>query len=170
MQIHKGKNRYPAGTEYLRLKLYLSRFENCRRALRDLRERRARLTEEFPLPAGQPESTYGDIRQKVRAAALQSVQEKLDGQLLQSLRSLQEMLDMLALLPDGSDARTILEYRYIDGLTWQQISARMQLSVRWCCARRDAGLRRLWQDGNVRDRVNEWTDRWYPYVPQKPAE
>ena len=166
----KGKRKPTPKAPYLRLQAYLSRHENCRRELAALHARRAALAEQLSCMGEQSDNCYGNVNWKVATAAFRRADERLAEQMAKTAYSLQDILGLFELLPNGSDARMILEYRYIDGLTWLQVSARMRLSVRWCCARRDAGLRQIWSHPDVRAAVNRWAEKYYPRLPVEPEE
>lgn len=53
-----------------------------------------------------------------------------------------EIEDAIAKVPDGAQ-RVLLEYRYLTGLTWEEIAVRMHYSYQWVCILHGRALKQL---------------------------
>lgn len=108
----------------------------------DLKERIARLrsmaTGSRSIPCGPNGGGYSD-----RIATTVSAIDELERKMLlkidaytQHVRYVEEAIDEV---PDA-DQRRMLRLRYVDGLTWEDVSERTHYSERWCKELRRRGL------------------------------
>ena len=130
-----GRKTTGAKLEREAVKCYLQQYHAVKQKKRILEERRRTLSAELRGPS---------IAQAFRAAPsakpvqpdgagalvfqIADVEERIEAQQAEMARAVQNVMDLIDLLPMGSMERTVVEMRHIDSKTWEQIAKEVYLS------------------------------------------
>ena len=128
-------------------KEYLSRYRDLgqsidakRAQLQRLREQAVQITQAIRpdrvQSSGDPDRLSGAVARIADAAA------DLEPQILQREAVRREIEAAIEKVPDGAQ-RVLLEYRYLAGLTWEEIAVRMHYSYQWVCILHGRALKEL---------------------------
>jgi hypothetical protein len=121
------------------LRAYLRQYNNAKQRKHDLEHRLHEVMAELNNPpiSGQARS---EPRSKGKPAAgaasvafkIDDIEQRIKDQQAEMARTLNNVLDILDLLPEASTTRSILEQRYIDGKKWDAISGHAYLTRSRC--------------------------------------
>ena len=121
------------------LKKYLGRYYIAKQTQADLQHRLRTLQAEFRRTGGASAEIAGTIEARITA--------EIDA----GNRSLLEITEIIALLPEDSTERRILALRHIDCLSWRDIQKKVYLTRSPCYRQYNKGLDRLLETDRVRD-------------------
>lgn len=117
------------------VKRYLQQYHASKQKKRILEERRRTLSAELRGPSTAPAFRATPSAKPVHpdgAGALvfqiADVEERIEAQQSEMAKAVQNVMDLIDLLPIGSMERTVVEMRHIDSKTWEQIAREVYLS------------------------------------------
>ena len=116
------------------VKRYLQQYHAAKQKKRILEERRRTLSEELRGPSTQAYRATPSSRPVHPDGAgavvfqIADVEERIEAQQAEMARAVQNVMDLIDLLPMGSMERTVVEMRHIDSKTWEQIAREVYLS------------------------------------------
>ena len=117
------------------VKRYLQQYHAAKQKKRILEERRRTLSAELRGPSTAPAFRAMPSAKPVHpdgAGALvfriADVEERIEAQQAEMAKAVQNVMDLIDLLPIGSMERTVVEMRHIDSKTWEQIAREVYLS------------------------------------------
>lgn len=117
------------------VKRYLQQYHAAKQKKRILEERRRTLSAELRGPSTAPAFRATPSAKPVHpdgAGALvfqiADAEERIEAQQAEMARAVQNVMDLIDLLPMGSMERTVVEMRHIDSKTWEQIAKEVYLS------------------------------------------
>lgn len=131
------------------LKKYLSQAFRAKEMKRDLQIRLLNIMEECGsigghgysgMPTSPSKSSDGAAAYSFRLADIEE-RIKSQGKVLE--KSYENVMDIMDYLPIGDKGRAILEYRYIDFMTWDQVAKKVYLTVNPCIDHCNAALDKL---------------------------
>ena len=130
-----GRKTTGAKLEREAVKRYLQQYHAAKQKKRILEERRRTLSAELRGPSTAPAFRATPSAKLVHpdgADALvfqiADVEERIEAQQAEMARAVQNVMDLIDLLPMGSMERTVVEMRHIDSKTWEQIAKEVYLS------------------------------------------
>lgn len=130
-----GRKTTGAKLEREAVKRYLQQYHAAKQKKRILEERRRTLSAELRGPSTAPAFRATPSAKPVQpdgAGALvfqiADVEERIEAQQAEMARAVQNVMDLIDLLPLGSMERTVVEMRHIDSKTWEQIAREVYLS------------------------------------------
>ena len=118
----------------LLLDQYLSQYKRCIGKKRDLERRRKEIIKEFdhPLSAisydGMPRSSGEGVGCAAISFRLDEIDTRISDQMDKAAKVLNEIMEVIDFLQENSIERSIIEYRYIDRLSWDHICIREHIS------------------------------------------
>ena len=124
--------------ERAKLKKYLSRYYIAKQNQADLRDRLRNLQADFRRTGGEPTGEAAKIEAMITA------------EIKAGNRSLLEIAEVIAILPEDSTERRILALRHIDCLSWRDIRKKVYLSRSPCYRHYNKGLDRILEHDRVR--------------------
>ncbi len=77
------------------------------------------------------------------------IEEKLQLQVAACREAMDRVIDILALLPENSTERIVMEFRHIDGYSWAQITEEIHLTRTPCNRYYNRGIKRLLEKEEV---------------------
>ena len=123
--------------ERAKLKKYLSRYYIAKQNQADLRDRLRTLQADFRRTGGEPTGEAAKIEAMITA------------EIEAGNRSLLEIAEIVAILPEDSTERRILALRHIDCLSWRDIQRKVYLTRSPCYRQYNKGLDRLLEHNRV---------------------
>lgn len=142
---------------------YLNSYNRCKNRKRALERRKYNLEQEFysplhsPVIDGMPKGSGG---QNVGCAGLSyeldEINTRIDEKIQELRKEYVKITDILEFLNDGSTERAILEYKYIDGLSWKGICDQEHLSKTPATQYWRKGLYLLLEFAKVQELVREY--------------
>ena len=120
-----GRKTTGAKLEREAVKRYLQQYHAAKQKKRILEERRRTLSAELRGPSAKPVHPDGAGALVFQIA---DVEERIEAQQAEMARAVQNVMDLIDLLPMGSMERTVVEMRHIDSKTWEQIAKEVYLS------------------------------------------
>lgn len=117
------------------VKRYLQQYHAAKQKKRILEERRRTLSAELRGPSTAPAFRATPSAKPVHpdgAGALvfqiADVEERIEAQQAEMARAVQNVMDLIDLLPMGSMERTVVEMRHIDSRKWERIASEVHMS------------------------------------------
>lgn len=117
------------------VKRYLQQYHAAKQKKRILEERRRTLSEELRGPSTAQAFRATPSAKPVHpdgAGALvfqiEDVEERIGAQQAEMARAVQNVMDLIDLLPIGSMERTVVEMRHIDSRKWERIASEVHMS------------------------------------------
>lgn len=154
------------------LKEFLNQYYKGRNRKKQLEVRLKNIADELNAPLGgvgyspTPRSTTNSISVGSASIVLKmaDIEEMILIQRDEVARTMLNIMDILEFLDPGSFERTILEYRYIDCLSWDCIAKEISFSRTTCNHYFNIGILKLLQFGKVRKVLNEYKENKSPYT------
>lgn len=106
---------------------YLYQYKNCIGKKRALENRRQEIIREFNSPLnsikydGMPRRNREGLGSATLSFRMDEIDERIKEQLDKATRVLTDIMDIIEFLPENSTERSILEHKYIDRYSWEQI-------------------------------------------------
>lgn len=148
------------------LKRYLSQYYRAKERQSALRRRLEELQAELRHPgASSPPFDATPVRGRTSNGAaslvfkIGEVEERIQKQIENEVKSVTDIMDMLELLPSGSMERSILEYRHIDCYPWGEIMSCVHFSRSSCFDYYNKGLDKLLAMETVQATLSEFEAR-----------
>lgn len=107
------------------VKRYLQQYHAAKQKKRILEERRRTLSAELRGPSAKPVHPDGAGTLVFQIA---DVEERIEAQQAEMAKAVQNVMDLIDLLPVGSTERTVVEMRHIDCRPWDQIAREVYMS------------------------------------------
>ena len=107
------------------VKRYLQQYHAAKQKKRILEERRRTLSAELRGPSAKPVHPDGAGTLVFQIA---DVEERIEAQQEEMARAVQNVMDLIDLLPVGSTERTVVEMRHIDSRKWERIASEVHMS------------------------------------------
>ena len=107
------------------VKRYLQQYHAAKQKKRILEERRRTLSAELRGPSAKPVHPDGAGTLVFQIA---DVEERIEAQQAEMARAVQNVMDLIDLLPVGSTERTVVEMRHIDSRKWERIASEVHMS------------------------------------------
>ena len=130
-----GRKTTGAKLEREAVKRYLQQYHAAKQKKRILGERRRTLSAELRGPSTAPAFRATPSAKLVHpdgAGALvfqiTDVEERIEAQQAEMARAVQNVMDLIDLLPMGSMERTVVEMRHIDSRKWERIASEVHMS------------------------------------------
>ena len=130
-----GRKTTGAKLEREAVKRYLQQYHAAKQKKRILEERRRTLSAELRGPSTAPAFRAMPSAKPVHpdgAGALvfqiADVEERVEAQQAEMARAVQNVMDLIDLLPIGSMERTVVEMRHIDSRKWERIASEVHMS------------------------------------------
>ena len=130
-----GRKTTGAKLEREAVKRYLQQYHAAKQKKRILEERRRTLSAELRGPSTAPAFRATPSAKPVHPDGegalvfqIADVEERIEAQQAEMARAVQNVMDLIDLLPMGSMERTVVEMRHIDSKTWEQIAKEVYLS------------------------------------------
>lgn len=123
MEKFKGK----LSPEAVALDKYLSTYNRCVNRKRSLERRQAAIKKEFESPlravpmSGMPRGSSTGVGCAALSYELDEINTRIDEKIEEMKKEYIKINDIIEFLPDNSTERSILEYKYIDGHSWNDI-------------------------------------------------
>ena len=123
-----GRKTTGAKLEREAVKRYLQQYHAAKQKKRILEERRRTLSADLRGPStpayrAMPSSGGGAV-----VFQIAEVEERIEAQQVEMARAVQNVMDLIDLLPIGSMERTVVEMRHIDCKPWDQIAGAVYMS------------------------------------------
>lgn len=109
------------------LNKYLYQYKNCICKKHSLENRRKEIVKEFdnPLSAinydGMPRGSGEGLGCAALSFRLDEIDTRIREQIDKATKALSDIMDVIEFLPENSTERSILEHKYIDRYSWEQI-------------------------------------------------
>ena len=116
------------------VKSYLQQYHTAKQKKRILEERRRTLAAELRGPSTPPYRAMPSSKPVHPDGAgavvfqIADVEERIEAQQAEMARAVQNVMDLIDLLPVGSTERTVVEMRHIDCKPWDQIAGAVYMS------------------------------------------
>ena len=130
-----GKKTTGTRPEREAVKRYLQQYHAAKQKKRILEERRRTLAADLRGPSTAPAYRAAPSARPAHpdgAGAvvfkIADVEERIEAQQMEMAKAVQNVMDLIDLLPVGSTERTVVEMRHIDSKTWEQIAKEVYLS------------------------------------------
>ena len=130
-----GKKTTGTRPEREAVKRYLQQYHAAKQKKRILEERRRTLSADLRGPSAAPAYRATPSAKPVHpdgagAVVFQiaEVEERIEAQQVEMAKAVQNVMDLIDLLPMGAMERTVVEMRHIDSKTWEQIAKEVYLS------------------------------------------
>ena len=130
-----GKKTTGTRPEREAVKRYLQQYHAAKQKKRILEERRRTLAADLRGPSTAPAYRAAPSARPAHpdgAGAvvfkIADVEERIEAQQMEMAKAVQNVMDLIDLLPMGSMERTVVEMRHIDSKTWEQIAREVYLS------------------------------------------
>ena len=130
-----GRKTTGAKLEREAVKRYLQQYHAAKQKKRILEERRRTLSAELRGPSTAPAFRATPSAKPVHpdgAGALvfqiADVEERIEAQQAEMAKAVQNVMDLIDLLPVGSTERTVVEMRHIDSKKWERIASEIHMS------------------------------------------
>lgn len=130
-----GRKTTRAKLEQEAVKRYLQQYHTAKQKKQILEERRRTLSEELrgpstaqafrAMPSAKPVHPDGAGALVFQIA---DVEERIEAQQAEMARAVQNIMDLIDLLPAGSMERTVVEMRHIDSRKWERIASEVHMS------------------------------------------
>ena len=130
-----GRKTTGAKLEREAVKRYLQQYHAAKQKKRILEERRRTLSEELrgpstaqafrDMPSAKPVHPDGAGASVFQIA---DVEERIEAQQAEMTRAVQNVMDLIDLLPIGSMERTVVEMRHVDSRKWERIASEVHMS------------------------------------------
>lgn len=152
-----------AQNDRLRLKRFLAQYFHAKRRIRNLEKRLAAVRAELRHPTlgsppmdGMPHGT--SISSGAAALTLREadIEDRLEAQIEARTEAMLAVMDTLALLPEDSMEREILELRHLDCMKFSKITAAVHLTRSPCYEHYNRGLDMLLAIDAVRERLSRY--------------
>lgn len=150
--------------EYERIRLYLGQYTACKRRKKELKRRREDLEEEMknPLQAAGYSAMPSGRKLSDGAASIPLMIAQIEDDLFaeQELmtKRLFEITQVISEVPGETRGRSILEFRFIDGMGWKTVCKRMYISKSQGLRDEQKALDWLLDMEWVRKRVDEYIE------------
>lgn len=150
--------------EYEKIRLYLGQYTACKRRKKELKRRREDLEEEMknPLQAAGYSAMPSGRKLSDGAASIPLMIAQIEDDLLaeQELmtKRLFEITQVISEVPSETRGRSILEFRFIDGMGWKTVCKKMYISKSQGLRDEQKALDRLLDMEWVRNRVEEYIE------------
>lgn len=145
------------------VKRYLQQYYMAKQKKRILEERHRTLSAELRGPTTAPAFRTMPTAKPVHpdgagAVVFQiaEVEERIQKQQTEMARAVQNVMDLIDLLPIGSMERTVVEMRHIDGKRWEQIAKAVYLSRTAVFNYYNSALAMLLENERTKDFVGEF--------------
>ena len=129
-----GKKTTGTRPEQEAVKRYLQQYREAKQKRRILEERRRTLSADLRGPSTQAYSAMPSSRPVHPDGAgavvfqIAEVEERIEAQRAEMAKAVQNVMDLIDLLPMGSTERTVVEMRHIDCKPWEQIAKAVYMS------------------------------------------
>ena len=120
-----GRKTTGAKLEREAVKRYLQQYHAAKQKKRILEERRRTLSAELRGPSAKPVHPDGAGTLVFQIA---DVEERIEAQQSKMAKAVQNVMDLIDLLPIGSMERTVVEMRHIDSRKWERIASEVHMS------------------------------------------
>ena len=120
-----GKKTTGTRPEREAVKRYLQQYHAAKQKKRILEERRRTLSAELRGPSAKPVHPDGAGTLVFQIA---DVEERIEAQQSKMAKAVQNVMDLIDLLPIGSMERTVVEMRHIDSRKWERIASEVHMS------------------------------------------
>ena len=117
------------------VKRYLQQYHAAKQKKRILEERRRTLSAELRGPSTAPAFRAMPSAKPVHPDGagtlvfqIADVEERIEAQQAEMARTVQNVMDLIDLLPIGSMERTVVEMRHIDSRKWERIASEVHMS------------------------------------------
>lgn len=125
----------------LLLNRYLGQYRHCITVKKDLESRLRDIQYEFDHPLGSvkmdgmPKGNATSVGCAALTLRLDEIETRIKDQIDKSMLVLNDIMNIIDLLPENSMERIIIERRYIDRLSWDQIAMKEHIgrtpAIRW---------------------------------------
>lgn len=131
------------------LKRYLGKYYRARMKERQLEARLRSLRESIgvkgidysPTPKSQTNNVGSGAESEV--LRIMEIEDRIEKQREEARAMMNDVMDIMDLLPVDSTERTIIEYRHLDCMNWKQICREMHMARTPCTNYYNAGIERL---------------------------
>ena len=130
-----GKKTTGTRPEREAVKRYLQQYHAAKQKKRILEERRRTLSADLRGPSAAPAYRATPSAKPVHpdgagAVVFQiaDVEERIEAQQAEMAKAVQNVMDLIDLLPVGSTERTVVEMRHIDSRKWERIASEVHMS------------------------------------------
>lgn len=147
---------YGVGEKKELLKKYLNQYYRKRKKKKDLERRLDNFKEEMlgikgmrysQMPKSNTNTTVNEpLDFKIKCEA---IQERIDGERKTAASSMLKVMDILEYLDDSTE-RDVLEYRFLDGEAWKEITKKVAMSKSRCIDYYNMGLEKLLRYKKIR--------------------
>lgn len=145
------------------VKRYLQQYYMAKQKKRILEERHRVLSAELRRPTTAPAFRTMPTAKPVHPDGagtvvfqIAEVEERIQKQQTEMARAVQNVMDLIDLLPIGSMERTVVEMRHIDGKRWEQIAKAVYLSRTAVFNYYNSALAMLLENERTKDFVGEF--------------
>lgn len=120
--------------EAILLDKYLSTYNRYKNRKKSLEQRKMALLQEFESPLryvamnGMPRGSSSNVGCAALSYELDDINTRIDEKIKELEREYVKISNLIEFLPENSTERAILEYKYIDSLSWKDICFRENLS------------------------------------------
>lgn len=160
-----GRNEERLTAEAELLNQYFRGYRGSLKRVRSLEEKKQEILEEFKNPlsgmilSSMPHGSGENLGSAKLPLKLEDINEKIAVQCDEALRSLEEMLRIMDLLPKSSIERLIMEHKYISGLSWETISEKEYMSVTTAVKYWRDGLYQLLDKQEVKEALKRFKEK-----------
>ena len=130
-----GRKTTGAKLEREAVKRYLQQYHAAKQKKRILEERRRTLSEELRGPSTAPAFRAMPSAKPVHPDGagtlvfqIADVEERIEAQQSEMAKAVQNVMDLIDLLPIGSMERTVVEMRHVDSRKWERIASEVHMS------------------------------------------
>lgn len=145
------------------LKQYLEQYDKKRRRIKILQKRLENFREEMLGTKGvnyspMPKSKTNRITNEPAEFCVkqEEIEERIERERKLASGAMLKVMDMLAFLPEDSDEKNILEMKYMDSMSWQEIAEVQSMSRSRCIDYWNIGLVKLLGFKKVRVIIEEY--------------
>ncbi len=161
MERHKEK----LSPEAVLLDKYLSSYNRCRNRKRALERRKYSLEQEFNSPLrsvvmdGMPKGSSQGIGCAGLSYELDEINTRIDEKIQEMKKEYVKIMDVIEFLSENTTERAVIEYKYIDGLRWNNICDQEHISRTPAIQHWRKGLYKLLEFAKVQEIVREYGKR-----------
>ena len=178
--MKKGKPRKSVGTYDIKLSEsqqilsdFLYQYSNCIDRKKSLERRRRDIINEFDMPLsgvsmdGMPKSGGSSNGCAAISIRLDDIEQRIREQTEKAIKVLNDIMDVIDLLPENSPERAIIESRYIDRLGWSLVCQENNFSKSHAIRYWKKGLDELLEMKRARDIMKKYG---FEIVKPKPGK